>query len=184
MDINAAINEIIFKYHIDQYYPHYRNMCEARRMLRNVVQNIVDGGRRAVFVANDATEIELVKSMAKDYPGIFFLAYDRSDTKLQKLENIQWQDYGSIYLLSYYGAEHAERWFRTHRMKYEWVYDLFERGGYFCKDPFMLWARRIYILCLYRILNMYPVMDGQNRFNASYTASGANMKALTIIEPN
>lgn len=136
MDINAAINEIIFKYHIDQYYPHYRNMCEARKMLRNVVQNIVDGGRRAVFVANDATEIELVKSMAKDYPGIFFLAYDRSDTKLQKLENIQWQDYGSIYLLSYYGAEHAERWFRTHRMKYEWVYDLFERGEVFLQRPF------------------------------------------------
>ena len=184
MDINTEINEIIFKYHIDQYYPHYRNMYEARRILRNVVQDIVDNGQQAVFVADDETEIELIKCMSKDYSGICFLSYDRSDTKLNQLEDIRRQDCGHVYLLSYYGAEHAERWFRMHHIKYEWVYDLFERGGYFCKDPFMLWARRIYILCLYRILNMYPVMDGQNRFNASYTASGANMKALTIIESN
>lgn len=136
MDINTAINEIIFKYHIDQYYPHYRNMYEARRILRNVVQDIVDNGQQAVFVADDETEIELIKCMSKDYSGICFLSYDRSDTKLNQLEDIRRQDCGHVYLLSYYGAEHAERWFRMHHIKYEWVYDLFERGGVFLQRPF------------------------------------------------
>lgn len=136
MDINTEINEIIFKYHIDQYYPHYRNMYEARRILRNVVQDIVDNGQQAVFVADDETEIELIKCMSKDYSGICFLSYDRSDTKLNQLEDIRRQDCGHVYLLSYYGAEHAERWFRMHHIKYEWVYDLFERREIFLQRPF------------------------------------------------
>lgn len=34
MDINKALNEIIFKYDLDRYYPHYRNMYEAEKIVK------------------------------------------------------------------------------------------------------------------------------------------------------
>lgn len=38
MDINAALHEIIFKYQLDRYYPHYRNMYHAEKILTDVLE--------------------------------------------------------------------------------------------------------------------------------------------------
>lgn len=50
MDINEALNRIIFKYELDRYYPHYKNMCKAEKILQNIVKHIMQYRKKAVFV--------------------------------------------------------------------------------------------------------------------------------------
>ena len=57
MDINAALNEVIFKYHLDRYYPHYRNMYEAERILCDIISEIKRDNRKAVFVRSEERRV-------------------------------------------------------------------------------------------------------------------------------
>lgn len=141
MNIDEELNEIIFKYHLDRHYPHYRNMYESEKILRNVVKNIIQYGKKAIFVGNDSTEIEIIRNMSKDNENIDFLDYDRKDISLEQLESICWQDYEEIYLISYYGAEYAERWFRMHSIKYAWIYDIFEKEGIYLQRAFYAFGK-------------------------------------------
>lgn len=129
MDINELLNEIIYKYHLDRYYPHYRNMCEAEAILKDIIKDIIQRDEKAAFVGDDKTEITFVRNLTNGYAGICFFSYNRSDMKLQRLEEIDWKKYDKIYLISFYNAEFVERWFRLHNIQYEWIYDIFEQGG-------------------------------------------------------
>lgn len=129
MDINELLNEIIFKYHLDRCYPHYRNIYEAEKILRELVQTIIKDHRKVIFVGNDKTGIEFIRNISGNYEWIQFLAYDKSKEISSQLETVDWKMYESIYLISYYGGEYAERWFRKYHLPYEGIYDIFEREG-------------------------------------------------------
>lgn len=137
MDINEMLNQIIFKYHIDQYYPHYRNMYEADKVIRNLVRTIIEDSTKALMIGNDETGLSIIRSMSRDYSDIHFECYNQDENSLERLD-ICWKHYDKIYLTSYHGAEYAERWFRMNHIKYEWIYDIFERNGIYLQRVFYI----------------------------------------------
>lgn len=144
MDINEALNEIIFKYDLDKYYPHYRNMCIAEKVLKNLVKDIIQCGKKAVFVGDDPTGTELVRNMAGSYSDIHFLTVGISGQKelsLQEMEQMDWKLYDERYIIMFRGAEYIERWFRLHNIQYEWVYDIFEREGIVLQREFYAFGK-------------------------------------------
>lgn len=140
MDLNTALNEIIFKYHLDRYYPHYRDMYEAERILRDIISEIKQDNRKAIFVGDDKTSIAFVQNIVRDYNDIRFLLYNRYDTELKDMGSVQWDDC-EIYLISFYGAEYIERWFRLHKIQYKWIYDIFGEMGFYLQREFFVFGK-------------------------------------------
>lgn len=140
-DINEELNQIISKYHLDQYYPHYRNMIDAQKVLRDIVQEIQQNKKKAIFVGYDKSGIAFIRNISRDYMDIHFLIYNRNDKVLEDLELTDWNVYDEVYLISYYGAEYVERWFRLHHIRYEWIYDIFERQGFYLQREFFAFGK-------------------------------------------
>lgn len=134
MDINELLNQIIFKYHLDRYYPHYRNMYEADRVLRKIIREVAENKSKVIMVGDDQTGISVIRNMSRDYQDIHFVHY-RDEDSLEHLA-VCWEDYERVFLISYHEAAYAERWFRTHHIKYEWIYDLFEQEGIYLQRVF------------------------------------------------
>ena len=80
MDIDQALNEIIFKYHLDHYYPHYRNMYEAEKILKDVINDIIQNNKSAIFVGDDMTGIDFVRNISRNYDDICFQLHNRRET--------------------------------------------------------------------------------------------------------
>lgn len=141
MNIDEELNKIIFKYNLDRYYPHYRNKYESEKILRNIVNEIIQYSRKVLFVGNDCTGIDFIKTIARDYEDIHFCFYNRSDKKFQQLAETNWEEYNKVYLISFYGSEHIERWFRQHNIRYEWIYDIFESRGVILQREFYAFGK-------------------------------------------
>lgn len=138
MDINAALDEIIFKYHLDRCYPHYRDKVEAEKILRNVINTIVKTGRKTLFIGNDKTGIEFIRNISREAACIFLKVYDSDGILSSQFEEINWEEYEAVYLVSFSGAEYAEDWLRRHSIQYNWIYDVFEWEGVFLQRDFFL----------------------------------------------
>lgn len=139
MDINELLNEIIFKYNLDRCYPHYRKIYEAEKILKNLLQSIIKGHRKVIFVGNDKTGIEFIRNLSGNYEWIKFLVYDKDISS--QLESVDWKMYESIYLISFYGKEYVERWFRKYHIPYEGIYDIFEGRGLFLQREFYAFGK-------------------------------------------
>lgn len=137
MDINEALNEIIFKYNLDRCYPHYRNMYQAERILRDIIREIKQRNKKVFFIGNDKAEKDFIQYLSGDYHDISFLLLNRQDLLPPQLEQIVWEKYDEIYLLSFYGEAYIERWLRIHNIRYKWIYDIFEQGGAFLQRGFL-----------------------------------------------
>ena len=148
MNINEALNDIISKHHLDRYYPHYRNMYEAEKILRGVIKEIIQNNKKAVFVGDDRTGIAFVRNIAKNYAGIRFLHYNRNDEELSQLEKADWGKNEEIYLISYYNAEYVEKWFRLHHLQYEWIYDVFDCEGVCLQREFFAFGKGNLLKCV------------------------------------
>ncbi len=145
LDINKALNEIIFKYHLDKYYPHYRNMYNAERVLKNLVKELIYCNKKVLFVSDNQMGIEYIRSMSRNCADVDFFLYDREDKEFRQLGAINWEEYENVYLISFYGAEYVERWFRKRHIRYQWIYDLFEREGiYFQREFFVFGKENLY----------------------------------------
>lgn len=158
MDINEALNEIIFKYHLDQYYPHYRNMYEAEKILKDIIKGIRKRNKKVIFIGNDKTEKDFIQHLSRDYGGISFLLYDSQDLVPIQLETVAWEKYDEVYLISFYGAAYVERWLRIHNIRYEWIYDIFERMGIFLQRGFLSFCTE----------NLLPLLKKESR-RANFT---------------
>ena len=136
MDINEELNGIIFKYHLDRCYPHYKNMKKAEKIIRSMINEIADCNKKVLFVSDDKLGIAFIRNISRDYTDIHFLSYKHNDMDLHLLEEVDWDQYEEIYLISFNGAEYVERWLRLHKVQYEWIYDVFEREGLFLQKEF------------------------------------------------
>lgn len=117
MNINEELNRIIFKYELDKHYPHYKNMYKAEKILRHIIKKVVSNNEKAVFLGDDPKGIAFIKNIVRDYADIHFFQYDRKDTELHSLESVSWSDFsGGVFLISFYGAEYVERWFRLNKI--------------------------------------------------------------------
>lgn len=147
MDIDEELNRIIFKYHLDKYYPHYRNMYEAKKIIQAVVQKIKDSKKRVIFVGENRQAIEFVQNIVGNYEDIRFLQYDQKDMAMHALERVSWREYEEVWILSFYGAEHVKRWFRVHNIACRWIYNVFEENNVFLqKEFFVLGQKDMYVL--------------------------------------
>ncbi len=140
-DIDETLNDIIFKYQLDYYYPHFRNMYEAKKILSSIVADIEQNHKRVIFIGDDQTGIDFVQHIVREYDDIHFCAYNRDDPSLHKLNRVDWNVYDCIYLISFYGTGYIERWFVTHHIKYEWIYDVFERNGIIMQEEFFCFGK-------------------------------------------
>lgn len=141
MDINEALNRIIFKYELDRYYPHYKNMCKAEKILQNIVKHIMQYRKKAVFVGDDRTGIEFIRNISRGQGEIGFLLYERNQEVPGEIEAADWKQYDEIYVISFRGAEYIERWFRLQGIQYEWIYDIFEQEGIFLQRDFYAFGK-------------------------------------------
>lgn len=141
LDINKALNEIIYRYYLDRHYPHYRNMQEAEKVVRELVSGIICDNRKAVFVGDNKVGIELVRNIAGAYQNIEFVLYERNINEFAQLETVDWEKAEKVYLISFYGAEYVERWFRRHHVQYEWIYDIFDREGLYLQREFFVFGK-------------------------------------------
>lgn len=141
MNINEELNHIIFKYELDRYYPHYRNMYKAEKILRAVINEIVQNDEKAIFIGDDVKGIKFIQNISRDYDKIQFFCYERKDRKLDSLKGIQWKEYKEVYLISFNNVEYAERWLRTHRILFKWMYNIFEERGVFLQKEFFAFGR-------------------------------------------
>lgn len=137
MDINRELNEIIFQYHLDRYYPHYRNMYQAQIAVTEMIEEIKQSGKRVIFIGNDKKEENFVRYLAGDYEGISFLLYNRKNLVPPELVQTAWGEYDSIWIFSFDGGAYIERWFCEHKITCEWIYDFFERMGIFLQRSFL-----------------------------------------------
>lgn len=140
-DIRESLHEIICKYRLDRHYPHYRNMWEAEKILRSLINEMISNHRKVVFVGDRQAGIAFVQNISRDYQDIAFVCYERNHKEFAQLETVNWEDYEEVYLLSYYGAEYVERWFRRHRIRYVWIYDLFEREELYLQREFFVFGK-------------------------------------------
>ncbi len=104
MDINRELNEIIFQYHLDRFYPHYRNMYQAEIALTEMVEEIKQSGKRVIFIGNDKKEENFVRYLSGDYEGISFLLYNRKNLVPPELVETAWGEYDSIWIFSFDGG--------------------------------------------------------------------------------
>lgn len=153
IDINEKLNGIIFKYQLDKYYPHYKNMCEADKILGNIIKEIKHNRKKAVFVGDDKAGIEWIRNISSDYGDIDFCLYNRMDKEPDKSKSFDWEKYDEIYLISFYGAEYVERWFRLHDVQYKWIYDIFEQEGIFLQREFFAFGKE----------NLYSIIDPEKQ---------------------
>ncbi len=140
-DIDRALNEIIIKYQLDSYYPHFRNKYEAEKVLRNMIAEAVQHQKNILFIGDDQTGIDFVRNIARMCEGVHFCTYNRNDASLRELDGIDWNVYDCVYLISFYGIGYIERWFEVHHIKYEWIYDVFEQNGIVMQDEFFCFGR-------------------------------------------
>ena len=75
MNINEELNRIIFKYEIDRYYPHYRNMYRAEKVLRRIIKELTVNKEKAMFVGDDPKGIEFIKNIFKAYQCRIFIIF-------------------------------------------------------------------------------------------------------------
>lgn len=141
MDINEKLEQIIFKYHLDRYYPHYKNMYEAKKIWKNIALDLIEHNEHVLFVGDDETGLNFVRNIIRDYTGAHFLLYDRMDLSYRQLETVDWEEYGRIYLISFYNIAFVERWLKLHDIQYEWVYDLFEQKGFVLQNEFFAFGK-------------------------------------------
>lgn len=138
MNINKELSHIISKYEVDRYYPHYKNMVEAERILRNIINEVIRKKEKIIFVGDNPAGIKFIKNISRDYADIQFFCYKRNDFELESLEYIPWGDYKKVYLISLYNVEIPERWFRTHNISFQWLYSIFEEEGIFLQKEFFV----------------------------------------------
>lgn len=72
MNIDEELNKIIFKYHLDKYYPHYKNMYEAKKILQSLIGEVEKNGRKVIFVGDNRHGIEFIENISKNYIDIHF----------------------------------------------------------------------------------------------------------------
>lgn len=141
LDINKTLNDIIFKYRLDKHYPHYKNMQEAEKILKKLVREIICNSRKVIFVGDNKIGIEFIRNISRSYMDIEFVFYEQNDKEFTQLETVDWKKFEDVYLISFYGAEYVERWFRRHHVQYEWLYDIFDREEIYLQREFFVFGK-------------------------------------------
>lgn len=143
MDIDEKLNDIIFKYHLDDVYPDYKKMLQAEKLVEELAKSWIGKGKIACIVTYDSDihhwkhflregqNVEFIRCVKKAIPETCDEVYDLE----KKFFGKKWQEYSGVYILSLSGAAFIKRWLRMHAVEHVFLYDYFALHGlYFSKD--------------------------------------------------
>ena len=135
-DINEAIDNIIYKYNIDEYYPSYRKASNCEKILKKIIDNHGLANENVLFLCNDQLEIEIISHNSQGCELVECINYN------QISDSIEWNRYKEVYILSYEKYDDMSEYLDGKTVNYLWVYDVFEKYGYSCcKDFYRLTSK-------------------------------------------
>lgn len=130
MDINKRLNDIIFKYNMDRYYPRFRKRIQAEELISKWAEKIVSEDEKVLCIGTDQTDIRYFSLMTGCYQDCFtYIKYDK-----RELEKVVWDLYDRVFLISLHGSGEIELWCRQHGLKCENLYDCFACAGIIFED--------------------------------------------------
>lgn len=145
MDIDSQLDEILFKYDIDKYFPGYRQMCRAKGLIRKLADEWERGKEEIVCIFGaydtalyDIGKLCFEKILTGRTKNVKFVICKKRNQKcdqkngmfedvfdLSPLENLREESSCRIYLCSHIGELFIGHWLRKKQYQYISIYDYF-----------------------------------------------------------
>lgn len=134
VDIDEKLNNIIFKYNLDDVYPDYKKMLQAEKLAAELAKSWIGKGKIAC-IATYQSDIHRWKHFLRDDQDVEFIRcvkkfpvtsiLDEFYDLEKKLGSKNWGKYSGVYILSLEGAAFIQRWLRMHGIEHLFIYDYF-----------------------------------------------------------
>ena len=159
MDIDIELEKIIEKYDLDKCDPAYRQRKKALAIIKKIVASIT--GKIAV-IATFESDINRFQFLLKDHQADYYYCYKNDipipetnydlNYNMSALDNVCFEKYDYIWLVSLEGSVFVKRWLRQRDIKYHFLYDDLELNNCYCignwhslrRDPEIEWWTRRY----------------------------------------
>ena len=140
MDYDDAIDEIIFEYKLDFYYPKYEKRKKAEKYLniwRKKCEKRMESPNRILCLSANKSAIFHV-GFFTSYSGNFEYVYIPIDPVVDetKLENILLEQYQQVWIISLEGEIAIGEWLHDHNISFYSLYDEFSIHGIEFEDEF------------------------------------------------
>ena len=129
-NIDEALNEIIYKYELDDICPSYRRAIKCENVLKKCVDNHCLLKEKVLFVCGDNNEVDIISHIAQGNMLIKCILYKNIN------ENILWSEYKKIYVASYEINKDILNILIKEQVHYIWIYDVFSKNNCGCDRDF------------------------------------------------
>lgn len=135
---DQRLDDIIFRYHLDVFYPGYRKMRQAEKYLNVWMKKccqLVARGEKILCVALNDTDIERFRfytSQAELFQYYLYQGMEDSDLKNRA------GAYKEIYIISYDEQEEIAKYLTAHELAFGNIYDDFAANGIEFRNVFYL----------------------------------------------
>lgn len=130
MNIEQHLNDIIFKYDLDKYYPRFRKRLQAEQLIGKWVKELAQRKSYVLCIGAEPEDILYFSNfVVKERVYFTFIRFSEV-----QLEVPDWSLYDRIFLISLRGAESIELWCRKYCVKYENIYDYLAYAGIMFED--------------------------------------------------
>ncbi|MDE6603804.1 MAG: LTA synthase family protein [Lachnospiraceae bacterium] len=126
MDFNKIIDDIIFKYNLDSFYPCYRKMRKAEKYIHiwmeECLKRVEESGKILCIAScnEEADRFDFYTLQDKHFE--YFIGNNG-------LQNIEWEKYQEVYIVSYQEKEQLSKQLTLNGVPFSWIYDLFTTYG-------------------------------------------------------
>ena len=145
-DIDESLNDIIFKYHLDKYYPKYSSMLRAKKMIQQLSSQWNESDRIACLTIGEdeaKNEMDAVYFLDAISPPIRkqidFIPCSKTNPSqnghnwnlydYEKIDHTKWNEYQYIYVISNYNSQLLDFRLRDKHVRYLSIYDYFVMHG-------------------------------------------------------
>ena len=115
-DIENRLNDIIFKYNLDEFYPSYRKSIKAKKILSLIIK---DNKENVVFIVQNEEEKNICQCYIKS--KIQYVL----EKNLQNYTSEYWMNFDKIYIISFDKKKLIKGYFDKIEVRTEWIYDDF-----------------------------------------------------------
>lgn len=138
MDINKALNDIIYKWNMDRYYPDYRKCMQAQEYIQNYFGSVRDN-RAILLLGTDLVTMKLVKDNMPINISVETVLFHSIDEITEEYVR-EWACYDEIYFVSIVEGEQYVVKLQEYGVKVIWLYNKFlEQGLEFEKEVYQFY---------------------------------------------
>lgn len=141
-NINQKLDEIIFRYDIDCFYPKYR-------MMRQAEQYLASWGRRCMEAMSEGEKILCIALNNNDMTRFRFYTSKVTCFDFCVYEEKNWQeliekakDYADIYVVSFDREKRIDNFFTQNKIVFQNIYDVFSQNGMIFDNTFYHFLER------------------------------------------